>query len=92
MSVDHRIPLRWNIQNIFPIFMSNSMNYNMYVRIRAKDNKSAISDAIKRNRKRVQNKASFNKIYRTPSHDKIKNRKCENHAMLNYLIHLNMIR
>ena len=53
-----------------------------YVRVRAKDNTSAISDAIKRNRKRVQNKASFDKIYGTPSHDKIKNQKCENHAKL----------
>ena len=32
--------------------------------------------------KRVQNKASFDKIYGTPSHDKIKNQKCENHAKL----------
>ena len=37
---------------------------------------------IKRNRKRVQNKASFDKIYGTPSNDKIKNQKCENHAKL----------
>ena len=65
--------LKWNIQNIFPIFMNNSMSYIQYVRVRAKDNTSAISDAIKRNRKRVQNKASFDKIYGTPSHDKIKN-------------------
>ena len=54
-----------------------------YVRVKElKDNTSAISDAIKRNRKRVQNKASFDNIYGTPSHDKIKTRKCENHAKL----------
>ena len=61
-----------------------------YVRVRAKYNTSAISDAIKRNRKRVQNKAFLIKFMELLPMTKLKIRNVK--TMPIYLVNLSMIR
>ena len=64
----------------FPNF--HHMQYDIqYVRV-SKDSLSAISDSIKKYRKKIRNQTYFNKISDTDKHNELKKRKCEKRAEL----------